>query len=147
MKKLVLALALLLVPAAAFAQQDRITRVTGKVNAQNYRTLAAFLQGQFDQVVSLSVSFPANEAHADGALSAYMEGDLFVAYVPGPDNDSQISAATGFIDAGESFVFDRFYKVTYGGMGQGIVSIFIEPTLPPSLPVQTIDIVDLKVPD
>lgn len=139
------ALAALIIALPAEAQ-DRITRITGKVTAENYRVLAAFLQERFDQVVALSLSFPASDGHAEGELSAYMEGDLFVAYVPGPGNDTQISASNGFIDGVDRYVFDRFYKVSYGGMGQGIVSIFIEPTMPSSAPVDTIDIVDLKVP-
>jgi hypothetical protein len=133
----------LLAAMPAAAQQGGVTRVTGTVTAQNYPALAAFLQDRFDQVVALSVDFPANDAYAAGTLAAYRDGDLFLAYLAGPDGGSQISAPTGYLEEPGRFVFDRHYKVTYGGMGQGIVSIVLEPTQPPGGGVTGIAIDDL----
>jgi hypothetical protein len=131
-------------PAAA--QQGGVTRVTGTVTAQNYPALAAFLQDRLDQVVALSVDFPANDVYAPGTLSAYKDGDLFLAYVAGPGGSSQISAATGYLEEPGRFVFDRHYKVTYGGMGQGIVAVVLEPTQPPGGAVSVVAIDDLPEP-
>lgn len=148
MRRSALAIALLLAPALAHAAQDKVVRVDGTVTAQNYRALVAFLQDRFDQVVALSLAFPAGEAHAEGVLWAYEEGGMFVAYLPGPGNDSEISAVNGYVNRGDAFVFDRVYKVVYGGLAQGVVAVRIEPTLPPpGVPVERIGIDALKAPE
>ena len=130
---------------AAFARQARVVRVSGEVTDASYRPLAALLLDSFDKVVGLDVSFKANDVYADGRLSAYEEGGLFIAYVPGPDNDSQISAAKGYALKNGVYVFDGFYKVVYGGMGQGIQAISLEKTKAPAgAKVEDVDIGSLK---
>lgn len=146
-RTLLAAAAALAFAAPAVAQQAKVARVTGTVTAQNYSALAAFLQEKFDQVVVLALTFPGNDAYAPGVLQAYEEGGMFLAYVGGPDSDSQISALSGYVKQGSEFAFDRAYKVIYGGMGQGIVAIALEPTLPPpGVPVETIAIDRLPAP-
>jgi hypothetical protein len=131
----------------ALAQQAKVTRVTGTVTADNYPALAAFLQEEFDRVVALSLTFPGNDAYAPGVLQAYEEGGMFLAYVGGPGSDSQISALSGYVKQGKDYAFDRAYKVIYAGMGQGIVAIALEPTLPPpGVPVETVAIGRLPAP-
>ncbi len=129
------------------AGQDKVLRVKGEVTAENYRALAALLFASLDTVVGLEVSFKASDGFEDGKLSAYKDGDLFLAYVPGPDNDSQISAGNGYTLADGNFVFDGFYKVVYGGIGQGIQAISLEKAnWPAGKPIEEIDIAALKAP-
>lgn len=139
-----LAVASLVGIGPAFAKQ-KIVRVTGAVTDATYRPLAALLLDSIDKVVGLSVSFKANDVYADGTLSAYEDGGLFLAYVPGPDNDSQISAAKGYTLRNGAYVFDGFYKVVYAGMGQGIQAISLEKAKAPSgATIQDVDIDSLK---
>lgn len=146
-RTLIAAIAALALCGPALAQQVKVTRVTGTVTADNYPALAAFLQEQFDQVVALSLTFPGNDAYAPGVLQAYEEGGMFLAYVGGPGSDSQISALSGYVKQGSDYAFDRAYKVSYAGMGQGIVAIALEPTLPPpGVPVETVAIDRLPAP-
>jgi hypothetical protein len=144
---LIAATAALVLCGPALAQQAKVTRVTGTVTAQTYPALAAFLQAQFDNVVQLSLTFPGEDAYAPGVLQAYEEGGMFLSYLGGPGGDSQISALSGYVKDGDDFVFDRAYKVTYAGMGQGIVAIALEPTMPPpGVPVETVAIDRLPAP-
>lgn len=146
-RTLITAIAALALCEPALAQQATVTRVTGTVTADNYPALAAFLQEEFDQVVGLSLIFPGNDTYAAGVLQAYEEGGMFLAYVGGPGSDSQISALSGYLKQDSDYAFDRAYKVTYAGMGQGIVAIALEPTLPPpGVPVTSVAIDDLPAP-
>lgn len=146
-RRLAVALVLILGSAGLAAGQDKVVRVNGKVTAANYRALAALLLDSFDTVVGLDVAFVANDGYEEGKLSAYKEGELFVAYVPGPDNDSQIAAGGGYRLKNGAYVFDGFYKVVYGGMGQGIQAISLEKTgAPAGKPVEDVDIGSLKAP-
>jgi hypothetical protein len=143
-----LAASVLLAPfEPAAAKQNQVLRVSGEVTAANYRALAAMLSDSFDKVVGLNVSFEKDDGYQEGKLSAYEDGGLFVAYVPGPDNNSQISANGGYALEGRVYVFDGFYKVVYGGMGQGIVAISLEKAKAPAGHVQDVDIDKLKAPE
>jgi hypothetical protein len=128
------------------AKQNQVVRVSGDVTAANYHALAAMLSDSFDKVVGLNLSFGEDDGYEEGKLSAYEDGDLFVAYVPGPDNDTQISANGGYALKDGAYVFDGFYEVVYGGMGQGIVAISLEKTKAPAGSVQDVDIDSLKAP-
>jgi hypothetical protein len=151
MKRFPVALALMLAPllgaaGPAAAAQGKVVRVSGEVTSANYRALAALLMDSYGKVVGLKLSFKANDGYVDGKLSAYEDGGLFVAYVPGPDNDSQISAASGYTSTGGAYVFDGFYDVVDGGMAQGIMAISLEKTNKPSGAIDDVDVDSLEEP-
>jgi hypothetical protein len=146
-RRLGVAVLLILGSAGLAAAQDKVVRINGAVTDANYRALAALLLESLDTVVGLNVTFTANDGYEDGRLSAYKEGGLFIAYVPGPQNDSQISAGSGYMLKDGAYVFDGFYKVVYGGMGQGIQAISLEKAeAPAGKPVEDVDIGSLKAP-
>ncbi len=150
-RRFLLALVLLAVPTLAQAQQKEVVRISGEVTAQNYRAFAGFLLDATDRVVGLKVAFPGNEAHATGKMTAMKDGDLFIAYVAGPDSDSQIAAKEGYSFQHGAYVFDGYFVVKYGGMNQGIVGIYLDKadealvTLS-GRPIEDVDIGSLKAP-
>ena len=146
-RRLLFAILLVVATVGLAAAKGKVVRVNGAVTDANYRALAALLMDSFDGVVGLKVTFTANDGYEDGKLSAYEDGGLFVAYVPGPQNDSQISAANGYKLKNGTYTFDGFYKVVYGGMAQGIQAISLEKAnAPAGQPVEDVDIDGLKVP-
>ncbi len=118
---LVAALVLALAPPAS-ARQDQILRVEGALTAQTYPGLEAFLSNSIDTIVGLDI-----RADAGGAgLSVSTEGDRFVAYRLGPGSETEIVADDGFGFQHGSVTLEGFFSVKYGGMNQGIVSLFLE---------------------
>lgn len=138
------ALAFLL--GAAHASAETV-RMNGEVTAANYRALAGLLMDSFDKVVGLDVTLKQNDEYGVGKLQAYEEDKLFLAYLPGEDSDSQISAREGYVLKDGVYSFDGFYKVTYAGMGQGITAVFLEPATTPAGEVDDVEIGSLKAPN
>ena len=112
----------------ALAARPPILRVNGEVTAETYKGLEAFLFNSLDTIVGLKVSFPQDSSTDAGALSVSAEEGKFVAYVGGPDSESEMVANEGFSFQHGSYIFDGFFVVKSGGMHQGIVSLFLDKT-------------------
>ena len=110
----------------ALAARAPILRVNGEVTAATYKGLEAFLFNSLDMLVGLKVSFPQGESTDVGELNVSAEDDKFVAYLAGPESESEMVANKGFSFQHGSYVFDGFFVVKSGGMHQGIVSLFLD---------------------
>lgn len=122
---LILALPLLVVARPSLAAAS-VYRVSGVVTAKNYKGLESFLFNSLDKVVGLKILFQANKDAAEGAVAAYEEDGLFIAYFREPKSESQISTRKGFSQQGDSFRIDGFFDVAAEGMHQGITPLILD---------------------
>lgn len=113
--------------ASASAADVTITRIAGSVTSGTYRALETLLFDSFDKIVGLKVTFDAFDGAEPDRLSAYVDDEKFVAFVSGPDSESEIVADKGFSYQHGGYVFDGFFLVKSGGFNQGISSIYLQP--------------------
>ncbi|GGD32784.1 hypothetical protein GCM10011335_39700 [Aureimonas glaciei] len=121
------AVLLTMVGAPVQAELPSVLRVSGDVTAESYKGLETFLLNSMDTVVGLKISFPQSESVETGDLNASADDGKFVAYLSGPDSETEIVANEGFSFQHGSHIFDGFFVVKSGGMNQGIISLFLEP--------------------
>ncbi|AXS42284.1 hypothetical protein [Breoghania sp. L-A4] len=103
-----------------------IHRVNGTVTDDNFAALEGFLSDSVDSIVGLKVSFEDGSGSRDGQVQAYVDGEMFVTYKPGPDMETEIVATQGHSLQHGFHVFDGFFLVKYGGMNQGISSLSLQ---------------------
>lgn len=109
--------------ASSHAADPYIYRVGGTVTAQNFPGLAAFAMNSVDQFVGLKISVAEGSTRGqvetmenDGTLSVFMR-----------DVDVNLAFSSGYRKSNGNYFIEGYYKVTYGGMHQGINGLGLAP--------------------
>lgn len=107
---------------AARAEDTFIYRVRGTISAGNFGGLAAFMMNSVDQFVGLRLAAPVGKngelfaEESDGVLSIWRRG-----------GDVNLAFSSGFRKVAKAYSLDGFYRVSYGGMHQGINGLGLAP--------------------
>lgn len=117
--------ATVLMPFAAVAgraEDGFIYRAGGTVTADNFAGLGTFMMNSIDQFVGLKLVAARGQSgelfaeESDGVLSIWRQG-----------GDVNLAFSSGYRRTGDKYYLDGFYRVTYGGMHQGINGIGLAP--------------------
>ena len=143
-RRALLACAPLAALAFGGAAAETFRRVDGAVTYDNYPGLEAFLFEAIDTSIGLNITFQANAAETEGAVSAHERDGQFVAHRHGPD-EAKILVDDGFVLQDGIYIVDGFYAVSPGGVHSGIPDILLKSAQPPDgAGYQDIDIDSLQ---
>lgn len=128
----------------ANAGQSKIYVVNGDITNQEYKGFEQFLFNSLDTVIGLKISFTLNTDYKVGELSADANNGQFVAYLTGPNNESEIVATEGYQYLHGDYVFDGFFIVKSGGMHQGVISLYLQKTDEAQVRLSRAKLVDIR---
>ncbi len=128
----------------AEAGQAKIYVVNGEISKLDYKGFEQFLLNSLDTVIGLKINVASSPDYNEGELSADTNNGQFVAYIAGPNNESEVVATDGFQYLHGDYVFDGFFVVKSGGMHQGVISLSLQKTDEAQVRLSRAKIVDIQ---